>query len=144
MGTKQHWPAMRYGPGGKQGVFESAGDVPQGWVAHPSLVVDEASMRRRVDSNADHYQSIRELQNAYAAGEVTLAEIRAAEAQREKPRASLLLWVEDTERQLAASEEDGETLTREAAVALLQEAGVDIDDLSTDEEIQQALLDLEG
>lgn len=32
------FPGWRYGPGGKSAIFESEGDVPTGWVDHPSLV----------------------------------------------------------------------------------------------------------
>lgn len=32
------FPSWRYGPNGQSGVFESAADVPTGWVDHPSLV----------------------------------------------------------------------------------------------------------
>ena len=30
------WPAWYYGPGGVGEIFESADDVPDGWVSHPS------------------------------------------------------------------------------------------------------------
>jgi hypothetical protein len=32
------WPRWHFGPNGKEGVFDCADDVPQGWVTHPSLV----------------------------------------------------------------------------------------------------------
>lgn len=32
------WPAWYYGPKGASAVFETAEDVPTGWVEHPSLV----------------------------------------------------------------------------------------------------------
>jgi hypothetical protein len=34
----KEWPRWHFGPGGKEGVFDCADDVPQGWVTHPSLV----------------------------------------------------------------------------------------------------------
>ena len=31
-----NWPAWRYGPGGVGEIFNSADEVPEGWVDHPS------------------------------------------------------------------------------------------------------------
>jgi small-conductance mechanosensitive channel len=36
MAERQNWPAWRYGPNGEAQIFASAGDVPEGWVKHPS------------------------------------------------------------------------------------------------------------
>jgi regulator of replication initiation timing len=36
MAERQSWPAWRYGPNGEAQIFASAGDVPEGWVKHPS------------------------------------------------------------------------------------------------------------
>jgi hypothetical protein len=36
MAERQNWPAWRYGPNGEAQIFTSAGDVPEGWVKHPS------------------------------------------------------------------------------------------------------------
>lgn len=36
------FPAWRYGPNGAAEIFETEADVPEGWVDHPSLVVDLA------------------------------------------------------------------------------------------------------
>lgn len=38
--TDKNWPAWRYGPGGKSDVFQHESDVPNGWVDHPSKVVE--------------------------------------------------------------------------------------------------------
>lgn len=36
--SDETWPSWRYGPNGEARVFQSAEDVPEGWVDHPSLV----------------------------------------------------------------------------------------------------------
>lgn len=36
------FPQWAYGPGGKSGVFNSADEIPAGWVDHPSKVKDAA------------------------------------------------------------------------------------------------------
>lgn len=49
MADENAWPAWYYGPDGKSAVFNSAEDVPAGWVTHPSLL--EAS--EPVDTQAE-------------------------------------------------------------------------------------------
>ena len=35
------WPKWFFGPAGASDIFESAEDVPEGWVDHPSKVPDQ-------------------------------------------------------------------------------------------------------
>lgn len=35
------WPRWFFGPAGASKIFESAEDVPEGWVDHPSKVPDQ-------------------------------------------------------------------------------------------------------
>ena len=38
MRQKEFWPSWRYGPNGEAEIFQSAADVPYGWVARPGQV----------------------------------------------------------------------------------------------------------
>lgn len=39
----QAWPAVRYGPNGQADIFQSADEVPEGWVDHPSKIGKKTS-----------------------------------------------------------------------------------------------------
>jgi hypothetical protein len=134
----KEWPAWRYGPGEASGIFESEGDVPKGWVDHPSkLPAPRKAKTLGVDTNMDAYESIREIEEGLAAGKITVEDVERVEMEREKPRAGVLKIIE---RERAKTDA---LLSREDALAMLRESGFEIADDASDEEIEAALSSLE-
>jgi hypothetical protein len=77
------FPSYRYGPGGKAEVFQSADDVPPGWVDHPSKLKDakapeEATERRAGRAELMEQLRQRGIQYAPNAGGAELAALLAA------------------------------------------------------------------
>lgn len=171
MARTKNFPAWYYGPEGEARIFSEEDDVPKGWKDRPfaevgpdaptradlEKTIEEQAARIEVleaaieaqgglkaDSNMDGYTSIPEIRDAYAAGKITVDEIAAAEAKREKPRAGVLALIEEARaaEKPGTSPKEDEIVTRDEAIADLREAGVEIADDATDAEIEAALTEL--
>lgn len=146
MANKKQWPAWMYGPDGQSRIFQEDDPVPAGWVDHPSKVGEEEGSddppalkvenggASDDDSVLDGAKTIPEIEEAYAEGRITLDEIEAAEAERSRPRDGIAEFVETERSRLEA---------RSDALSVLREAGVEIGDDATDEELSAALDALE-
>jgi len=76
------YPSFRYGPGGKAEVFQSAEEVPPGWVDHPSKLKDakpDESVERR-PGRPELMEALRQrgIQFSPQAGGAELARLLAA------------------------------------------------------------------
>jgi hypothetical protein len=133
---KKQWPSWRYGPDGARRVFQENEPIPAGWVDHPSKVQEPSKVKKLgVDTDLNGTETIPEIEAAYAEGRVTLDQIEVAEATRAKPRDGIMKFVEEQRVRLQA---------RSDAFSVLREAGVDIPEDATDEELTAALDALEG
>lgn len=102
MGKKprSQWPAVRFGPGGQEAIFNSEAEVPKGWQDHPSKVGEP-------------------------------------EPEREDPKVTPITAAKTFQF-------EGRELTREDAVVVLENEGFELDGEESDEEITEALKEVEA
>lgn len=117
------WPAWRYGPAGEAEIFNSPGEVPEGWTDQsPKAVKADAVKPQKV---APRPAPVAPKATAPAApvAPKAAAKSKKADAPKEAPKAA--------------------DFDRAAAIATLNAAGFDVEEGTTDDELKKALKDLE-